>query len=527
LSGDIVNASDQENFIASSLRRAKPEQAAFIDDKGSTVSYGQLHEFFSAFRGALSRQNGHAVFVYLPHDVQKALCLSACLEASLPTVALSTRTLPLEAMRLALEFSAQAVITNSHFAKQLFRDSSATQVLEWNGYSFVIGFLEPAELSTSSSLEMSGAAWFLLTSGSTGASKAVAMSWENLRQRTEGELELLQIKNGDRILNCLSFAHDLGLNQLLCTLKAGLTLQVLPSAFPQDLLALLRNDKIETRGLTGTPMLWTDLLRLKETTLTPLDFDGYLTVSGGQLSVESLRRLQRLFPKARIIKTYGQTETFRTLAETRREKIATSSAGKQVKGVKAIVVDEMLRPCQLGEVGQMLHFGAGVMSSYYADPTATAEKLRALPSQDPLFSSARPAVLTGDYFRVLEDGAFEFVGRKDDLVKHLDHRIYLSEIQSAICELAEVSECFVLNVRDDNPRSSGQKLVAWVTVREGRLLTEAAVQIFCYQNMARYKVPDAFFVVENLPRTFSGKVDRQALLQVYGQTGFERIGAGS
>jgi acyl-CoA synthetase (AMP-forming)/AMP-acid ligase II len=501
----VKDASAQ--FFNLALRRWKSEAASQIalsnGDGSANVTYGEISEISQAFDKALKNLQNKIVFILLPHDLPKAIAVTACLDLSVPAVVLSTRTAAAEVLKLTEQLKPSAILTDAFYAPKLFNTSMSQEFVQFKEHKFVVG--RPREKQTAIDETI---AWFLLTSGTTGSSKAVGLTWQSLEERTFGEIDLFGLKKGDHVLNCLSFAHDLGLNQLLSSLTVGASLQVLSTAFPKEILGHLQKDVC---GLVGTPMLWTDILRLKDEALKPHPFAGFITVSGGALPVVALRRLEKLFPKARLLKTYGQTETFRSLVETRPEFFATTCTGQALKGVEIFILDENGRACGISDIGQLVHVGDGLMERYFQDDAGTNAKLTTTASLD-LAGPDRPALRTGDFFRVQENG-FEFIGRRDDLIKHHDHRLSLTEIQNDIAQFPGVVEACVINVPDANPRSSGQKLLAWVTVQDGRPLSVEELRRHCFETMARFKVPEDFFVIPQMPRTFSNKIDRRKLLE--------------
>ena len=209
-----------------------------------------------------------------------------------------------------------------------------------------------------------------------------------------------------------------------------------------------------------------------------------------------------------IIRTYGQTETFRTvLSHGDQLGRDASCLGRVVEGVQAVIVDEEGRVCGPGEVGQLVHFGAGVMSGYLHDEALTAGKLiegRALG----LETISAWGVLTGDLFEVDADGGFRYRGRMDGMVKRSGYRVYVEEIERTLAGCAGVSEVAVVAV--DGEEGGEKRLVVFVC---GGELDEAAVVKYARERLPFYMAPDAVRVVEGFAYTGSGKIDRQRLLE--------------
>jgi acyl-CoA synthetase (AMP-forming)/AMP-acid ligase II len=495
--------------------RVQPHRAAFSSGVADLVDFEGLRNSTRALASAFARlglDERTAVLVCLPQDTTMAVCLSSLLAAGIPAVAAAKTELaalldrlPFRAL-VASEPLVESVpaLASLENAERLGRNSFGAELL-LVPLSRVRG--EPCDF-----------AWTLLTSGSTGEPRAVKLSARNLMERALGEIRLFRISERDRLLNILPFSHDLGLNQLLTGLAAGATLVMSRATLPMDLAEQLKT--ADFSGVTGMPTIWSHFLQIATRAHLKIPFEGFLTVSGGSLPGETLARLCEVFPRARIIKTYGQTETFRTLAEDRPERVCRESAGRELSGVRALVVNDSLLPCAPGEVGQLVHFGEGTMSGYWLDEEMSSRKLVAASAVPCAPPGLEHGVLTGDYFRVLPEGEYQFVGRRDDIVKRMGYRFYLTEIEAVLRRSGLLDEvCVVLLPGTTHWGAYGERLVAFIQPREVAPNLEHALRRFCRDTLAFYKVPDDFRVIERIPLTTSRKPDRKQLLASLGQLG--------
>lgn len=511
----------ESNFLAECLSESvkqHPLKPAFIYQSDQVIGYQDLlaatqqwGQIFKAHR--LNSET--VVLVCLPQENALAVVMTSLLVHGIPTLTVSPKTSAATWSHYLTQFYFSAVVITESLMAQLTRDWPVLRTRQ----VVVVGYTlrrEPILLAIfdfnfkGERRDPTDFAWALATSGSTGLPKIATMSLENLRARAEGELKLFQISRHSHLLNLLSFSHDLGLNQLLCTLASGATLELFSSTMAVDLIKLLSQDRFT--GVTGMPGIWESILYVPSSVYGPISFDGYLTISGGSLDLESLAALRKIFPAARIIKTYGQTETFRSLAEDRPEKLLSNSCGRSLEGVQVVVVDASLRPCGVGETGQLVHFGAGMMSGYWGDPVSTAAKLAHLPE-----ISKTPGILTGDFFRVLENDEYEFVGRRDDLVKRNGYRFYLTEVEHFIKATGWVDQvCVAMTRRPNHWGHASDHLVAFVHPRDPMLQSQdliAELQAVCKRGLESYKIPNEFRVMEDMPLTASRKLDRQRLLE--------------
>ncbi|NRD68832.1 non-ribosomal peptide synthetase, partial [Corallococcus exiguus] len=179
--------------------------------------------------------------------------------------------------------------------------------------------------------------------------------------------------------------------------------------------------------------------------------------------------------------------------------------GRPVCNTRLYVLDSLLRPCPLGIPGELFVAGTGVGRGYLFDASRTAVSF--IP--DP-FSSSPGARLyrTGDRVRWLPDGSLDFLGRIDFQVKLRGFRIELGEIEASLRQLPAVRDVVVL-VRQDSPGDA--RLVAYVTPKADASLEVEALKLHLSQGLPEYMVPAAFVVLDALPLSSNGKVDRKAL----------------
>ena len=516
-----MNRDTKRSFIRTQIEHwavKAPKRIAFSDNSGRVVNYENLLEKSNDLRSRwlkLGLTESAPVLIYLPRSSSKACYIASLLSANFPGIVLNMKTPMTELVKILKEYPVRAFISESSIGKTILSKSPQSKIIgEIEDESGISSFILGPKSNPSLESELLSTAWFLQTSGSTGRPKMVKLSWQNLLARTLGEIELFKISENDLLLNCLSASHDLGLNQILTSLYAGAQLRIECMAMPQDLARHLEQGDV--RGITGTPLLWTSgLLHVKNESSLPYEYAGYLTISGGQMSEANLLKFVNLFPKARIIKTYGQTETFRTFSEVRPGKILGSSSGRVVSNVEAVLLNDSRELCKAGEIGELLHFGDGVMDGYFGDEVLSNQKLVEPTGLRFPLNKPGKGVLTGDYFFRDADNEYHFVGRRDDMIKRLDHRIYLSEIQNKIASSGLVKDAFVSVHKGVNAYGLEGCLVAWIVVDPVKGYSEKEIRQFCKMNLDKYKIPDKFITIDEFPRTATEKIDRQRLIDFY------------
>ncbi|MFI5364212.1 MAG: class I adenylate-forming enzyme family protein [Candidatus Binatia bacterium] len=352
----------------------------------------------------------------------------------------------------------------------------------------------------------------LFTSGSTGTPKGVLISEEDLVRRAEAEIEWFGLGKEDVLLSILPFSFDVGLNQLLTALAVGAELVLLESWLPADIVAVTERRRVT--GISGVPSIWQDMINAgvrfeKQGKHAAL---RYITISGGSLPKEYLPRLGRIATGVRIFKTYGQTEAFRSTS-LRPEDYLTKldSVGQPFPGVRVYVVREDGTRCAAGEIGEVVHSGLGTMMGYLGEADSLNPKLR----RNPFWGENDPsplAVFTGD-LGYLDDAGYLFLkGRRDGMVKVTGNRVYPQEVADQIATIPGIRDVVVTGMT----RADGQStLIAFLAVARGADLSLGAVRKVLGAKLPAFMVPKEIVIVEQIPRTPSGKPDQRRLVEEY------------
>ncbi|PYQ62551.1 MAG: non-ribosomal peptide synthetase, partial [Acidobacteria bacterium] len=353
-------------------------------------------------------------------------------------------------------------------------------------------------------------AYVIYTSGSTGTPKGAGVTHRHVTRLFAAAREAVPCGPGDVWSLFHSFAFDFSVWELWGALLHGGTAVVVPhwvARSPEAFLELLAGEGVTC--LSQTPSAFQQLLRALEASPRRLALRT-VVFAGEALEPAALAPWFALPAAAgvRMLNMYGITET--TVHITWREMTAAdlgqprSRIGRPLPDLSLHLVDRHLEPVPAGVTGEILVGGAGVCRGYLGRPELTAARF--LP--DP-FAAAPGARLyrTGDLGRRLPDGDVEYLGRSDHQVKIRGLRIELGEIEAALVRQPGVHEAVVL-ARSDRSDGSDRSLVAYLTgAPPGHAELRAALGAL----LPEYMVPAAFVLLEKLPLTTNGKVDRRAL----------------
>jgi acyl-coenzyme A synthetase/AMP-(fatty) acid ligase len=219
--------------------------------------------------------------------------------------------------------------------------------------------------------------------------------------------------------------------------------------------------------------------------------------AGEPFPIKHLRRLFKRWPFKRFLNLYGPTETnvctFYEVKEIEEDRTKPVSIGKECSGdrVWAIKADgNLVKP---GEEGELMVSGPTVMLGYWGRP----------PHGDTVYP-------TGDLVRLEKDGNYDYVGRCDNMVKVRGHRIELGEIEAALGDHPHVHENAVIVSASE----LDARLIAFIVCRNFEAPTLLDIKRHCSERLPRYMIVDELRVLDQLPRTRNGKVDRLKLNQV-------------
>jgi amino acid adenylation domain-containing protein len=356
-------------------------------------------------------------------------------------------------------------------------------------------------------------AYIIYTSGSTGVPKGVMIHHRGMVNHLWANIEKLSITSSDVLAQTASHCFDISVWQFLAPLIIGGRVQIFPNEITQDPTRLL--SEIDSAGVTvfeTVPALLQVALadvkaeKLKRPELKSL---RWLLPTGEEVPAALCREWFRIYPTIPLMNAYGPSEcsddvTLAPIYEPPDETVNRMSIGRPVGNLQVAILDRELNPVPIGVPGELCVRGAGVGRGYLSLPERTASVF----VPDP-FSTQTGARMyrSGDRAKYLPDGNIEFLGRMDHQVKVRGHRIELGEIEAALSQVPAVSEAVVI-VREDTP--GDKRLVAYCAC-DKEVVTTAELREVLEQRMPNYMVPSQFVLLDALPLSANGKIERQSL----------------
>ena len=487
--------------------RRVPDHPAVWRPDGTSVSYRELNERANRLAHHLrGRGVGREslVGVATGHSVEMFVALLGVLKAGAAYVPLDA-ALPAARLEWILADTAAALVVTTRSGRDALPGSYAGDVVCVDGDRAGVPAgptHDPEPVSTSDNL-----LYIMYTSGSTGRPKGVMVShrgvvnylwWAVTGYGLAGE-------RGAPMLGSIAF--DLSVPNFWLPLIGGRCVTLLAADRGLEALAETLRRPGDFSLLKITPGHLDALRGL----LGPGSVHSVRTfvVGADEVRPETVSGWRAVAPGARIINEYGPTETVvgcstYTVNDDFDPSVSVS-IGKPIANLRMYVLDSGRHPTPVGVAGELYIGGAGVARGYLHRPGLTAERF----VPDPFGRPGDRLYRTGDLARYRADGDFEFLGRTDFQVKIRGYRVELGEVEARLGLHPQVTEAVAAAVTD---KSGHKRLVGYVVVADRTAPpAPAELRAFLAQALPEYAVPSAFVVLDAMPLTPAGKVDRTAL----------------
>ncbi|RYE41228.1 MAG: AMP-dependent synthetase [Hyphomicrobiales bacterium] len=509
--------------IGERLRRSydlHTDRTAVVDPRRK-LTYGQLRERATSVARGLRRlgaRTGDRIVVISPNSVEWVEVDHACYIAGFVRVGPITRLHPQELLGIVTDADPVVAVVDGEWLAGAGRswlpdnvkhlvvigdeagDAMPFEDLVADGASDAFVFDAPV---------VDGDQWLMYTSGSTGTPKGVRCTGRSIGAMTRNVLaEMKGLTSADIALHTAPLSHFSGAVALAVFATGGCNM--LRAAFDVEGVA----EGVAGGGVTVLPMvptqitMLTDYLISREKSGTPRDVTGIRQIpyAGSAIAPAKLAEAQDVFGPV-LLQFYGASESPMPMtalqpedhlaesAEGRLPRLA--SAGRVNRFVQMKIVGPDGEELPAGETGEIIAAGAQVMPGYWRLPEATAEVL-----------SPDGWLKTGDVGYFDEDGFLFIVDRKKDMVITGGFNVYPREVENAILNLPGIREVAVVGAPSEK---WGEAIVAVVSLQPDANLTAEDVVSHCRSLIAGYKVPKSVEIVDDLPKSGSGKIMKRAV----------------
>ncbi|WP_194853209.1 non-ribosomal peptide synthetase [Nocardia sp. SYP-A9097] len=342
--------------------------------------------------------------------------------------------------------------------------------------------------------------YIMYTSGSTGRPKGVIVTHTGLANFAAEQRDRYAVAPSARILHFASPSFDAAMLELLMAIEATAALVIAPTTVygGEELRRLLIDQCVSHAFITPSALASVD----------PTGLDGLrVLVAGGEAC--PARLVERWAPGRAFHNGYGPTETtIMTNISAALDPSTAVTVGGPIRGVEQVVLDAWLRPVPVGVVGELYLTGPGLARGYHNRMDLTASRFVA----DLFTTPGQRMYRTGDlvrWLRLPEGGlTLDFVGRADFQVKIRGFRIELGEVESSLLAHSDVARAVATMHRS---HATGDRLIGYVVPESGADLDPAAIRAFAAERLAPHMVPATVVMLDALPLTKNGKLDRAAL----------------
>jgi len=335
------------------------------------------------------------------------------------------------------------------------------------------------------------------TSGTTGAPKGATLTHHNILNNGFFIGEAMRLSEQDRLCIPVPLYHCFGmvLGNLACTTHGTAMVYPGPGFDPLDVLQTVADERCT--GLHGVPTMF--IAELEHPEFERFDLSSLRTgiMAGSPCPIEVMRRAVERMHLAEITICYGMTETspvsFQSSTSDPLER-RVSTVGRVHPHLEVKIIDAEGRIVPRGVAGELCTRGYSVMLGYWGDDARTRGVI-----------DAARWMHTGDLATIDEEGFCNIVGRIKDVVIRGGENVYPREVEEFLYRHPAIQDVQAFGVPD--PRY-GEELCAWIKLRSGESLTEAAVQDFCRGQIAHQKVPRYVRFVDEFPMTVTGKMQK-------------------
>jgi aspartate racemase len=348
-------------------------------------------------------------------------------------------------------------------------------------------------------------AYVMYTSGSTGAPKGVIVPHRAI-PRLVRNANYIQISPNDVFLQLAPISFDASTFEIWGALLNGARLVIPPPHVPslEELGRRVRDEKVTILWLTAG---W--FHQMADSQLAALRGLRYLVAGGEALSVAHVLKAARQLKNCQLINGYGPTEgtTFTCCFPVPASWAGGASVpiGRPINRTRVYILDSARNPAPIGVPGELYIGGDGLACGYLNSPELTAGKFVTI---DLGGGVSERLYRSGDLARWLTDGNIEFIGRMDNQVKIRGFRVEPGEIESALAAHPRVREAVVVALPD---HADTLRLIAYVVGRPGQIADAAELREYLGSKLPDYMVPSGFVMLDALPLSTNGKVDRKSL----------------
>lgn len=465
-----------------------------------SVTYGQWCEKSKGICKILTEEytdSSQNIGVFLPNSIEYAITYFGILFAKKTIIPVYIKSVQVELESIMQYCSINFLVTDTQNCEKV------RNAIEKNGYKAtiycidtderidVIGRLAPEKAENGSEVAI-----MLHTSGTTSDPKRVMLTHEGLLANVRSNISSLGLTSEDKVLIWIPMMFGYcNTAQFLTHLYLGASMVIMNEIFmPKKFFEVVQKEKIT--NFTCVPTNLIIILDYKHYGKYDISSLRYICFGGGKMPEEQLKVIQERFPNVGFVQTYGQTEASpRVTALLPQDSFRKlGSVGKPIPNVAVRIVNASGNDVEIGEVGEIIVSGKNVMKGYYRREEITRETIK------------NGWLYTGDLGYFDDEGYIYLAGRRKNMIITGGLNVYPEEIEEIISSFVNVKDVYVYGVPDEK---LGESVEAKITIDDlNQDVDIYALKNYCSERLAQYKVPKKIIIVDELKKTYNGKIRR-------------------
>jgi len=484
------------------------------DKAHSYAAFDALTGKTAGMLAALGAKKGDHIAVLIPNSLEFLEAWFGSMTGGFTAVTINTLLKAEELEYILNDSDAEILITTPTFRKALEAvwprlTKLKTVVLTEADAQYPDAKILSVEIEKAARFEVkdlkgSDYASMIYTSGTTGHPKGVLLTHANILYNSFVAHQMIDLAESDTALCIMPLFHvNAQIASMMATLWAGATVVLEEGFKPRSFIDTLKKYRCTT--FSGVPTIYNFLNELKEADGADLSFLKACVCGAAPMPVEVFNKFEEKF-KAKIIEGYGLSEgtcvsSLNPLHGTRKiGSIGVSIAGQEMQIVNANINDKNVF-LKDGEIGEIVIKGPNMMTGYYKKPEENKQTI------------VDGWLHTGDLGQRDSEGYFYITGRKKEMIIQGGENIYPKEIEEALYKHTGISECAIVGIPD---KSYGEVVGAFVIPKEGVTLEAKDIRAYLREKIANYKMPKVIEFVTAFPKTATGKIQKNKIVENYG-----------
>ena len=477
-------------------------------------TYKEFHEVTNqmadSFTG-LGLKKGSHVAILIPNSPEFLFCWFGAMKAGLVGVTLNTLLKADELEFIINDSDATVLCTTPQYRKMLdpawknidkiktVLFASEEAHADYSDAILIKDFMKKGDKNFKTEVNPDDNASMIYTSGTTGHPKGVILRHRNIMYNSYVAPRYIDLQKEDKALCIMPLFHvNAQIASMMATMQAGASVVLEEMFKPRTFIQTLKKYKCTT--FSGVPTIYNYLNEMKEAEGEDLSFLKACICGAAPMPVEVYHKFENKF-KAKIIEGYGLSEgtcvsSLNPINGVRK----IGSIGLPIDGQEMAIWDNDNKPLPDGEIGEIVISGPNMMLGYYKKEEENKKTF------------VNGWMRTGDLGYRDKDGYYFIVGRKKEMIISGGENIYPKEIEEVLYKHDDILDCAIVGIPD---KTYGEAVAAFIIPKAGSTLTEKDIKTYLRPKIAGYKFPKIIEIVTELPKTATGKIQKNKIVEEY------------